>query len=589
VNHRLRAALCASVVAVLLLTVLPSMQSSFVDQEQKNAGDTGNFARVLEDNSPPTIDSITITPSSGINTGTHIQFAAIASDPEFDPLYYDWNFGDNHTGVGQTVTHQFLTAGNYTVTLNVTDNQTLSGRPVNATISVVVAENHPPELSIASTRSVWKGFPMTYTASASDEDGDPLRFTWEWGDGSTSVTTVPSAQHSYWLFKIFNLVVHADDLTGLPNHNVSATCVVNVRNLPSPPFGATITALPTAAWTDQNVTFTGSAQDPAGDAMQFNFTFGDGTYQVVNNAATAPNAVVTSSVTHAYATAGIKTAYMAATDGLDTATSGNVQVTVTLNTPPVVVAQSAKTANNGTALSFSATANDAEETTLRYTWDFGDGVKVVSRTTTHTYAKPGIYTFKVSVDDLTGVPGHNVSSSATASIAFNLVLNVGWNFVSVPVVGFGYKASTIGLATGDVIVGWNSSRQLYDKNYIKGISPPSADFAIAPNTAYWIWVAAAKTLHLYGSVPTVTQTVAYVVPITGGWVAVGLVGLNAVRHALDLTNWYTPLNNMTLVAKFTGTGYVTYIKGTPLNNFLLVPGAGYWCWVKASGTMSYIP
>jgi hypothetical protein len=549
-------------------------------------------------NQPPVLSAISMTPSTGITTATYIDFSVTATDPNGDQIYYMWDLGDGFTSPGSTVTHRYTSVGpggSWTVHAYATDNRQGSAEQVS-TRGVSIVFQYPPQLSMPPTKVVLKNTLTTFSASASDQNGDPLRFTWYWGDGpggnpagTPTVTTTPSATHSYSLVKFFNLVVYADDLSGLLPNNVSAACVVNVRNVPSPPFGATITALPTAAWTGQNVTFTGSAQDPDGDAMQFNFTFGDGTYQVVSKAATAPNAVVTSSVTHAYATAGIKTAYMAATDGLNTATSGNVQVTVTLNTPPVVVAQSAKTANNGTALSFSATANDAEETTLRYTWDFGDGVKVVSRTTTHTYAKPGIYTFKVFVDDLTGVPGHNVSSSATASIAFNLPLSVGWNFVSVPVVGFGYKASTIGLAFGDVIVGWNSTRQLYDKNYIKGISPSTADFAIAPNTAYWIWVAAAKTLHLYGSVPTTTQTVAYVVPITGGWVAVGLVGLNAVRHALDLTSWYTPSNNMTLVAKFTGTGYVTYIKGTPLNNFLLVPGAGYWCWVKASGTMSYIP
>jgi hypothetical protein len=550
-------------------------------------------------NQPPVLSAISMTPSTGITTATYIDFSVTATDPNGDQIYYMWDLGDGFTSPGSTVTHRYSSVGpggSWTVHAYATDNRQGSAMQVS-TRGVSIVFQYPPQLSMPPSKTVLKSTLTTFSASASDQNGDPLRFTWYWGDGPggtagpPTVTTTPSATHSYSLVKFFDLVVYADDLSALPTNNVSATCAVNVRNIRSPPFGATITALPTAVWTGQNVTFTGSAQDPDGDAMQFNFTFGDGTYQVVNKAATAPNAVVTSSVTHAYATAGIKTAYMAATDGLDTATSGNVQVTVTLNTPPVVVAQTAKTANNGTALSFSATANDAEETTLRYTWDFGDGVKVVSRTTTHTYAKPGIYTFKVSVDDLTGVPGHNVSSSATASIAFNLYLMAGWNLVSVPLVGHGYKASTLGLSIGDVIVSWNSTTQSYDHTYIKGISPPSANFTIAPSTGYWIWVAAAKTLHLYGTVPTSLQTKEFTVPITGGWILVGLVGLNTTRHASDIVAMYSGAN-ITLVAKYVPPGsYIILIVGPypGQNNFLLYPGLGYFCWAKGSGTLSYMP
>jgi hypothetical protein len=341
------------------------------------------------------------------------------------------------------------------------------------------------------------------------------------------------------------------------------------------------------------VTFTASAKDPTGDAMRFTINCGDGTYIVVNTPETSNNKLVTVTANHTYWSAGTMTARLYVYDGQDNTTGATPwTTTVTLNSPPVVTPLTNRNIWAGSSATFTASAVDPDGEPMRYTWNFGDGTPLqAGASTTHIYAKAGIYTYTVYVNDLTGLVGHNVTSSATASIAFNLPLIVGWNFVSVPVVGFGYKASTIGLATGDVIVGWNSTRQLYDKNYIKGISPSTADFVIAPNTAYWIWVAAAKTLHLYGSVPTTVQVVTLTVPASGGWVALGLVGLNTVRHALDITTWYAgpPLKNITLVARFTGTGYVTYIRNTPLNNFLLVPGVGYWCWVEASGTLSYMP
>jgi hypothetical protein len=47
-----------------------------------------------------------------------------SSDPDGNALTYDWNFGDGNTGTGVTATHVYGTAGNYNVSLMVTDNGT---------------------------------------------------------------------------------------------------------------------------------------------------------------------------------------------------------------------------------------------------------------------------------------------------------------------------------------------------------------------------------------------------------------------------------------------------------------------------------
>ncbi|WP_162555741.1 PKD domain-containing protein [Reichenbachiella versicolor] len=47
--------------------------------------------------------------------------ASSSSDPDGDALTYAWDFGDNTTGTGVTVSHTFTTLGSYTVVLNVSD------------------------------------------------------------------------------------------------------------------------------------------------------------------------------------------------------------------------------------------------------------------------------------------------------------------------------------------------------------------------------------------------------------------------------------------------------------------------------------
>jgi len=48
--------------------------------------------------------------------------ASTSYDPDGSIVSYDWDFGDNVTGTGMITTHTYKTAGDYIVSLNVTDN-----------------------------------------------------------------------------------------------------------------------------------------------------------------------------------------------------------------------------------------------------------------------------------------------------------------------------------------------------------------------------------------------------------------------------------------------------------------------------------
>jgi hypothetical protein len=173
---------------------------------------------------------------------------------------------------------------------------------------------------------------------------------------------------------------------------------------------------------------------------------------------------------------------------------------------------------------------------------------------------------------------------------FDLVLAKGWNLVTVPLVGYGYKASTLGLLNGDVVSGWNSSTLAYDKNYIVGSSPARNDFLIAESTGYWIYANAVETLSLLGSVPTTPQTRTITVPaVTGGWVIVGFNSLNTTRHASNIPAMYSGGVINTVAGYNTTSGLYNVYTGIPRTDFWLVPGQAYWCWCTASGVLTYNP
>lgn len=72
-------------------------------------------------NQPP-VASFTLTPDSGI-VPLEVAFdASSSSDPDGSITSYEWDFGDGATGEGVSVTHTYKAAGEYTVTLTVTDD-----------------------------------------------------------------------------------------------------------------------------------------------------------------------------------------------------------------------------------------------------------------------------------------------------------------------------------------------------------------------------------------------------------------------------------------------------------------------------------
>ena len=465
----------------------------------------------MRNTAPYNVD-FTISPSDP-DSGTRVYLNGSASDDNVgDTMTYTWNFGDGSSNKGQNVVHQFTKGVASTITLAVDDNHLGQvARPVYASHLISVTPNTAPTCSVPDVTGRVKLVSYVYNVMSVDPDArDGLRYTWNWGDKSMSVTTIPSAPHAYSLGKTFTLTVWADDRTGLPGHNVSDSGqiqVVNANPNREPSLGA-FTRNVTSPTTEQVVMFTGTVTDLDGDLCNVKFDFGDGKNSTVTQ--TTPNSTV--SVTHVYSVGGFKAAYLIADDGPQTGYG----------------------TNTSSAMAFTVT-----------------------------------------------------------QLTFTRNLVTGWNFVSVPRIGFGYKASTLGLMAGDTVSRWNTLTKTYT-SHIVGF--PGNDFNILAGVGYWINVpSGTRTLILQGTIPQTTQYTTILVPTgppAGGWAMIGFSSLKTTWHAADVPAMYNIADSITTVARWNPAtkSYTSWVSLFPTsNNFLLVPGQAYWILCGSSGVLAYDP
>jgi PKD repeat protein len=121
------------------------------------------------------------------NAGTSITFdGSLSSDPDGDPLTYLWHFGDGNMGSGVNPQHTYAEAGEYAVTLIVSDGQDLSFPTVGtrsfAEALVGAGSNRPVMCNTAkpSVGVLWppnhKFVPLRIT-EVTDPDNDPVTIT----------------------------------------------------------------------------------------------------------------------------------------------------------------------------------------------------------------------------------------------------------------------------------------------------------------------------------------------------------------------------------------------------------------------------
>lgn len=166
-------------------------------------------------NRPPTIEVPAVVEA---HEGEYVSFFAIGDDPDLDvpqfqvdtsalPPGGSLSVSPNPLGIFVSWSPPFGSIGDYPVVFRFT----FGADVVTATTTVrVLRGNRPPVALAGGGYAGAVGVPIEFNAAASyDPDGDPLTYSWRFGDGAVGVGVV--AQHAYSSAGFYSVVLVVSD------------------------------------------------------------------------------------------------------------------------------------------------------------------------------------------------------------------------------------------------------------------------------------------------------------------------------------------------------------------------------------------
>ncbi len=300
--------------------------------------------------------------STSVCQGSATAFSASASSSLGTIASWSWNFGDGSgTSTSQNPAYTYITSGNFTVTLTVTDDKGCSSVTTN---TVVV--NPSPQINFSASPAIGC-LPMNVAFSNTSTNANT--YTWNFGDGSaTSSQTNPS--HIYTAVGSYSVTLTANNSSGCTS---SQTLNNMIQASPSP--RAVFSASPTSVCLGDTVHFTDLSLPNGTSIISRSWNFGDGSaLSALSNPA------------HAFMASGT---YQVVLTVSSASCSHDTTLSILVNPGPVVsFSSSVNVGCSPLSVNFSNTTSGAP----LYLWNFGDGsFPSAAVSPSHTYATSGTY------------------------------------------------------------------------------------------------------------------------------------------------------------------------------------------------------
>jgi len=371
------------------------------------------------------------TGNINITTGSSVTFDGDAIDADGDPISYFWNFSAGISAPASPgsapFSISFPSAGIYTITLNVADNQgNYDPSPAQVTVTVTdtpIPVNLPPNGTITHDNgtgatgstgniSITAGGTVVFDGNATDPENNPVTYSWSFPANVTAPASPGGAPFSvsFPTAGIYVISLTVSDNQGNTDPT-PAQVTVTVTNTPTPVnlppngiithdngTGATGSTGNISITTGTTVVFDGNATDPENNPVTYSWSFPANV--------TAPASPGGSPFNVSFPTAGIYVISLTVSDNQGNTDPTPAQVTVTVTNTPTPVnlpPNGTITHDNGTGATgstgnisintggtvvFDGNATDPENNPVTYSWSFPANVTAP--------ASPGGSPFNVS-------------------------------------------------------------------------------------------------------------------------------------------------------------------------------------------------
>ena len=180
--------------------------------------------------------AITASPLTGTSP-LLVDFTASARDIDGTPSY-QWNFGDGNTGTGAMASHTYESAGDYLVTMVVTDDD---GAMVPVQTLIQVGGNLAPTANAGTNiRARLREQTALNGTSSSDPESDSLSYSWELSskpEGSMAILAKPNTARPFFAPDVvgdyrFSLTVNDGELSSTTD-TVTVTAFIAANAAPT--------------------------------------------------------------------------------------------------------------------------------------------------------------------------------------------------------------------------------------------------------------------------------------------------------------------------------------------------------------------
>jgi PKD repeat protein len=315
----------------------------------------------------PPETNFTGTPVSGKEPLTVIFNDTSANYPDS----WFWDFGDGTNATEEDPIHTYTAAGDYTVSLNAT-NEAGTNTTIKTDYITVLPLSLPFAEFNANTTSGTVPLAVEFTDISA---GSPTGWSWTFGDGGISQEQNPV--HVYTITGQFTVTLQVTNEDGSNSTTKEQFITGSTLVLPVAEFAANTTSgiAPLAVgFTDQST----------GSPVTWHWTFGDGATSDEQN----PE--------HTYTDTGSYTVSLEVTnpDGSNTTTKTDY-ITVTSDIQPPVASFTGKPTYGKAPLTVKFNDTSTRSPTS-WSWDFGDGTIATEQNPVHIYTTAGKYTVSLT-------------------------------------------------------------------------------------------------------------------------------------------------------------------------------------------------